>query len=381
MCVIYDRISAMEWYRYVLLCLIFIYLGQKQIILAETTGDDYPTADRGIYHHPQKRQSTVNNQQPDRDNAGVNAAVNEVWQFVRTALEWLDDGFKPCEDFFNYVCHRSLARVNSESLLMEDVHRQSHRAFVLQQFLLDHDNEDLLNSELKLKYFYESCQNARSTSKLQSSLMYRLSGGGWPALEKSKDHHPTSSNHHLLLRQSKASLNSTWLESVSVFHEAGIEYIFQVQMKVISNQRVVQLRPREPMRFTLKKYEQMTRKLLQIYLPELNEDAIRLLSLEILHLERSLRDAMQTEMAGPINEKTIVSYQEFQRIWPHLHWDDYFRKVMGKPLQSHDQVIISELPRLQKLFNLLSFNVTQEQFLNWLWSDYLIGKFIIFLYS
>ncbi|XP_061396359.1 neprilysin-3 [Musca vetustissima] len=284
------------------------------------------------------------------------ATENDILRFSYELESWLDLTKKPCEDFFGYVCARSL---NATAPAQHDK-RQQQEQLKFNKFLEANNDEELMDAELKVKHFYDSCQNARMMDHLKSTLMYRLSGG-WPAIDDSM----------AMLRKRR---NMTWLQVLSIFHEAGVPYFFKTQIELRSNKRIVQIRPDDSIRFTLRKFEQLSGEIMHAY--DVNAGKARLVALEILNFERNSRDIMKIAIAADekINEYT---YEDFKGLnfgsVPPLDWDSYFRKVMGKPLKNTDTVIVMELPKMIQYFELLQ-STTLTRFLNWLWIDYLMDK-------
>lgn len=291
------------------------------------------------------------------------ALVNDVLHFTYGLEEWLDTSQQPCENFYDFVCARS---VNSSQAQLDKRHQQEQLKF--DQFLQADDNtEQLMDAELKLKYFYQSCQNARSAEHLKSSLMYRLAGG-WPAIDI---------ENAGTVRKRR---NMTWLQVLGVFHEAGVPYFFKTKIELISNRRIVQIQPDDSMRFSLRKFEQMAGEIMQSY--DVEAGRARLIALEVLSFERASRDVMKltTDTAREKKDKNKIqeySYEDFKNsaFGPQLQldWDTYFRKVMGKPLKSTDLIFVGDLPKLKEYFDLLQ-NTSITRFLNWLWIDYLMDK-------
>ncbi|XP_013102711.2 neprilysin-3 [Stomoxys calcitrans] len=285
------------------------------------------------------------------------AIENEILRFSYELESWLDLTKKPCDDFFSYVCGRSL---NASSNKAQQDKRLQQEQLKFNKFLELQNEEELMDAELKVKHFYDSCQNARLIEHLKSTLMYRLSGG-WPAVDDSI----------AMLRKRR---NMTWLQVLSVFHESGVPYFFKTQIELRSNKRVVEIRPDDILRYTLRKFEQLLGEVMQAY----NVDAGRgrLASLEILNFERNARDIMKITVATDEKLKEY-SYEDFKGLnfgsVPPLDWDNYFRKVMGKPLKATDTVIVMDLPKLIQYFELLE-STTLTRFLNWLWINYLMDK-------
>uniref|UniRef100_A0A1I8M0T1 Peptidase M13 N-terminal domain-containing protein n=1 Tax=Musca domestica TaxID=7370 RepID=A0A1I8M0T1_MUSDO len=284
------------------------------------------------------------------------ATENDILRFSYELESWLDLTKKPCEDFFGYVCARSL---NATAQTQHDK-RQQQEQLKFNKFLEATNDEELMDVELKVKHFYDSCQNARTMDHLKSTLMYRLSGG-WPAIDDSM----------AMLRKRR---NMTWLQVLSIFHEAGVPYFFKTQIELRSNKRIVEIRPDDSIRFTLRKFEQMSGEIMHAY--DVNAGKARLVALEILNFERNSRDIMKIAIA-PDEKVNEYSYEDFKGLnfgsVAPLDWDTYFRKVMGKPLKSTDTVIVMELPKMIQYFELLQ-STTLTRFLNWLWIDYLMDK-------
>lgn len=284
------------------------------------------------------------------------AIENDILRFSYELESWLDSTKNPCEDFFGYVCARSF---NATTQSRHEKRLQQEQ-LKFNKFLEANNEDELMDSELKLKQFYDSCKNARNVEHLKGTLMYRLTGG-WPAIDDSV----------AMLRKRR---NMTWLQVLSVFHEAGVPYFFKAQIELRSNKRVVYIRPNESLRFTLRKFEQMLGEIMQTF--DVEAGRARLVALEILNFERNSRDIMKISIAeeDKVNE---YSYETFKGLnfgsVPSQDWDGYFRKVMGKPLKSTDTVIVMEIPKLIQYFELLQ-STTLTRFLNWLWIDYLMGK-------
>lgn len=285
------------------------------------------------------------------------AIENDILRLSYELESWLDLTKKPCEDFFGYVCSRSL---NATTLAQHEKRLQQEQ-LKFNKFLEASNDEELMDAELKVKHFYDSCQNARQMDHLKSTLMYRLTGG-WPAIDDTMS----------MLRKRR---NMTWLQVLSIFHESGVPYFFKTQIELRSNKRFVTIRPDDTLRFTLRKFEQLAGEIMQSY--DVDAGRARLVALEILNFERNSRDIMKISIAN--DEKTNeYSYEDFKGqnfgSVPPLDWDSYFRRVMGKPLKSTDSVIVMELPKLIQYFELLQ-STTLTRFLNWLWIDYLMGEY------
>ncbi|KAM7360979.1 neprilysin-like 11 [Cochliomyia hominivorax] len=284
------------------------------------------------------------------------AIEHDVLRFTYELESWLDMSKRPCDDFYGYVCTRTLNASNQAKY--DRLLEQEQIKF--NKFLESSNEDELLDSELKLKHFYESCKTARSTEQLKTTLMYR-SVGGWPAIDDSP----------AMLRKRR---NMTWLQVLSIFHETGIPYFFNTKIELISNKRIVQIQPDDSLQFTLRKFEQLAGEIMQLN----NVDAgrARLVALEILNFERNSRDIMKISV-GEQDKVREYSYADFKMlnfgsVYP-LDWDTYFRKVMGKPLKPTDLIIVSEMPKLIQYFELLQ-GTTLTRFLNWLWIDYLMDK-------
>lgn len=281
---------------------------------------------------------------------------HDILRFSYELESWLDASKKPCDDFFGYVCSRSLN--TSNQVKYDRLLQQEQLKF--NKFMESSNNEELLDSELKLKHFYDSCQNARSMEQLKSTLMYR-SVGGWPAIDDS-------------LSMMRKRRNMTWLQVLSIFHEAGIPYFFNTKIELISNKRVVQIEPDDNLRFTLRKFEQLSGEIM--HLCKVDAGRARLVALEILNFERNSRDIMKITVSeqDKVREYSYADFKllSFGSVYP-LDWDAYFRKVMGKPLKPTDLIIVREMPKLIQYFELLQ-GTTLIRFLNWLWIDYLMGK-------
>lgn len=287
------------------------------------------------------------------------AIENDILRLSYELESWLDLTKKPCEDFFGYVCSRSL---NATTLAQHEKRLQQEQ-LKFNKFLEASNDEELMDAELKVKHFYDSCQKARQMDHLKSTLMYRLTGG-WPAIDDTLS----------MLRKRR---NMTWLQVLSIFHESGVPYFFKTQIELRSNKRFVTIRPDDTLRFTLRKFEQLAGEIMQSY--DVDAGRARLVALEILNFERNSRDIMKISIAN--DEKTNeYSYDDFKGLnfgsVPPLDWDSYFRRVMGKPLKSTDSVIVIELPKLIQYFELLQ-STTLTRFLNWLWIDYLMGEYMV----
>lgn len=284
------------------------------------------------------------------------AVEHDMLRFSYELESWLDVAKKPCDDFFGYVCSRSLNA--SHQAKYDRLLQQEELKF--NKFLESNNEEELLDSELKLKHFYDSCQNARSMEQLKATLMYR-SVGGWPAIDDSV----------AMLRKRR---NMTWLQVLSIFHETGIPYFFNTKIELISNKRIVQIQPDDSLRFTLRKFEQLSGEIM--HLCNVDAGRARLVALEILNFERNSRDIMKITVSEQ-DKVAEYSYADFKllsfgSVYP-LDWDAYFRKVMGKALKPTDLIIVSEMPKLIQYFELLQ-GTTLTRFLNWLWIDYLMGE-------
>ncbi|XP_075147904.1 neprilysin-like 11 [Haematobia irritans] len=285
------------------------------------------------------------------------AMENDILRFSYELESWLDITKKPCDDFFAYVCGRSL-NASSTKAQQEKLLQQEQLKF--NKFLESQNEEELMDAELKVKHFYDSCQNARMIDHLKSTLMYRMSGG-WPTIDDSM----------AIIRKRR---NMTWLQVLSVFHESGVPYFFKTQIELRSNKRIVQIRPDDAVRCTLRKFEQLLDEVMQAY--NIDAGRGRLVSLEVLNFERNARDIMKIAVT---NEEKLkeYSYDDFKNLHfgsvSSLDWDSYFRKVMGKPLKATDTVIVMDMPKLIKYFELLQ-TTTLTRFLNWIWIDYLMDK-------
>ena len=284
------------------------------------------------------------------------AVEHDILRYSYELESWLDVNKKPCDDFFGYVCARSLNA--SHQAKYDRLLQQEQLKF--NKFLETSNDEELLDAELKLKHFYNSCQNARSMEQLKATLMYRAVGG-WPAIDDS-------------LGMLRKRHNMTWLQVLSIFHETGIPYFFNTKIELISNKRVVHIQPDNSLRFTLRKFEQLSGEIM--HLSNVDAGRARLVALEILNFERNSRDIVKITVSEEEKRKEY-SYADFKllsfgSVYP-LDWDSYFRKVMGKPLKSTDLVIVGEMPKLIQYFELLQ-GTTLTRFLNWLWIDYLMGE-------
>lgn len=285
------------------------------------------------------------------------AVEHDILRFSYELESWLDTSKKPCDDFFGYVCTRTLNASNQAKY--DRLLEQEQLKF--NKFLESNNDDELLDSELKLKHFYDSCKNARSMEQLKNTLMYR-NVGGWPAIDDSQN----------MLRKRR---NITWLQVLSIFHETGIPYFFNTKIELISNKRVVQIQPDSSLRFTLRKFEQLAGEIMQ----ESNVDPsrARLVALEILNFERNSRDITKITV-GDEDKVREFDYGDFKELnfgsVSSLDWDAYFRKVMGKPLKPTDLVVVEEMPKLIQYFELLQ-GTTMTRFLNWLWIHYLMGEY------
>ncbi|XP_067616870.1 endothelin-converting enzyme 1 [Eurosta solidaginis] len=285
-------------------------------------------------------------------------AVNvetEVLRFSYELERWLDIEKRPCHDFYSYVCGKT-ANTTKEQL-QERIQREQQK---FDTFLTTNNNEQLLDAELKLKQFYDSCKNARSIEELKASFMYRHSGG-WPAIDSTA----------AILRRRRSM---TWLDVVGAFHEAGVNYFFTQQIEIKSNKRLVYLNvDANVMRYTLRKFEQLIGDVLLEY--GVDMDRGRLVALEILNFERNRREILKDDELK--EEDTEYSYEEFKassfgtRLL--VDWDAYFKSALGKPLKPSDIVVIHKKSKLMQVFEFLQ-QTAMTRLLNWIWIDYLMDK-------
>ncbi|XP_004530041.1 neprilysin-4 [Ceratitis capitata] len=277
----------------------------------------------------------------------------EVLRFSYELERWLDTEKSPCQDFYAYVCGKTVN--NTKEQFEARLQREKEK---FDKFLSANNNEELLDAELKLKQFYESCKNARSVEELKESFMYKQSGG-WPAIDSSAT------------MQRRRRLKS-WMDVVSAFHEAGINYFFTQRVEIKSNKRTVYLQVEDVLRYTLRKFEQLIGEVLTAYGVEM--DRGRLIALEILTFERNRREILKDELK---EEDVEYNYDDFKAssfgAALQIDWDKYFKSALGKPLKATDTVVVHEKTRLGKLFGFLQ-QTTMTRLLNWIWIDYLLDK-------
>ncbi|XP_037946783.1 uncharacterized protein LOC119678796 [Teleopsis dalmanni] len=278
---------------------------------------------------------------------------NDILYYSYELERWVDVNQRPCQDFYGYVCGKSL---NTTQAQYEQRLQQEQQKF--DNFLTADNDELLLDAELKLKQFYDSCKHARTIDDLKSTLMYRFSGG-WPAIDDSA----------AMIRKRR---NMTWMGVVGAFNEVGLEYFFRHRVDIKSNKRTVLLEPDDSTRYTLRKYEQLAGEVLQEY--AVDAGRARLVALEILNFERSRREILKAEVADGELEFNYVDFKlTLSAAALKIDWDAYFKKILGKPLKPSDTVLVRQMPKLVELFGLLQ-NTTMTRLLNWIWIDYLMDK-------
>ncbi|XP_036323706.1 uncharacterized protein LOC118737363 [Rhagoletis pomonella] len=292
---------------------------------------------------------------PPATNSGA-PSVNAETDVLRLSYElerWLDTEKRPCQDFYGYVCGKT---INSTREQVEERLQREQQKF--DKFLGANNNDELLDAELKLKQFYDSCKSARSVEELKASFMYRQSGG-WPAIDSAA----------AMLRRRRAM---TWMDVVSAFHEAGVNYFFTQHVEIKSNKRIVYLQVEDVMRYTLRKFEQLVGDVLVEY--GVDVDRGRLIALEILNFERNRREILKDELKEVDTEYT---YGEFKAssfgTTLQIDWDLYFKSTLGKPLKQSDTVVVHKKTKLVKVFEFLQ-QTTMTRLLNWIWIDYLMDK-------
>ncbi|XP_039948098.1 uncharacterized protein LOC120766572 [Bactrocera tryoni] len=277
----------------------------------------------------------------------------EVLRFSYELERWLDTDKRPCQDFYGYVCGKT---VNSTKEQFEARLQREQEKF--DKFLSANNNEDLLDAELKLKQFYDSCKNARSVEELKESFMYKQSGG-WPAIDGSA----------AMLRRRRGK---TWMDVVGAFHEAGINYFFTQRVEIKSNKRTVYLQVEDVMRTTLRKFEQLVGEVFAEY--GVDVDRGRLIALEILTFERNRREILKDEQQEDDTEYNYVDFKASNfGASVQIDWDKYFKSTLGKSLKPTDMVVIHKKNKLSKLFQFLQ-QTTLTRLLNWIWIDYLMDK-------
>uniref|UniRef100_A0A0K8WDY0 Peptidase M13 N-terminal domain-containing protein n=1 Tax=Bactrocera latifrons TaxID=174628 RepID=A0A0K8WDY0_BACLA len=277
----------------------------------------------------------------------------EVLRFSYELERWLDTDKRPCQDFYGYVCGKT---VNSTKEQFEARLQREQEKF--DKFLSANNNEDLLDAELKLKQFYDSCKNARSVEELKESFMYKQSGG-WPAIDSSA----------AMLRRRRGK---TWMDVVGAFHEAGVNYFFTQRVEIKSNKRTVYLQVEDVMRTTLRKFEQLVGEVFAEY--GVDVDRGRLIALEILTFERNRREILKDEQQEDDTEYTYVDFKASNfGASVQIDWDKYFKSTLGKPLKPTDMVVIHKKNKLGKLFQFLQ-QTSLTRLLNWIWIDYLMDK-------
>ncbi|EDW81574.1 uncharacterized protein Dwil_GK12140 [Drosophila willistoni] len=279
---------------------------------------------------------------------------NDLLHFSYELEQQLDTSFKPCDDFYGYVCTRN-ANLN------QTVQQQR-----FQHFLKVANDEQLLDVELQLINFYKSCESNRGIDALKISQLYRQSGG-WPALEAGAK----SQNRSQELAKNNQTL--TWLTLLGHFHEMGSPYFFETVVTMKSNKRLVTIQPDTSRRQTMRKFEQRVSELLQEF--GIEQSRAHVAALEVLSFERSRREIIKSEY---IDDQVQFNYGNFKRgplsnvTLGRLDWDGYFRRLLGgKVPQSNDIIVIKQLPRLMDYFLLLQ-NTTMHRLLNWMWTDYLM---------
>lgn len=277
----------------------------------------------------------------------------EVLRFSYELERWLDTDKRPCQDFYGYVCGKT---VNTTKEQFEARLQREQEKF--DKFLSANNNEELLDAELKLKQFYDSCKNARSVNELKESFMYKQSGG-WPAVDSSA----------AMLRRRRGK---TWMDVVGAFHEAGINYFFTQRVEIKSNKRTVYLQADDVLRWTLRKFEQLVGEVFAEY--GVDMDRGRLIALEILTFERNRREILKDEQQEDDAEYNYVDFKSSNfGTSLQIDWDKYFKSTLGKPLKPTDTVVVHKKTKLSKLFQFLQ-QTTLTRLLNWIWIDYLMDK-------
>lgn len=285
----------------------------------------------------------------DATNAWNKTIQDTTSQFIRLLLATVDTTKRPCDDFHGYICSK---KPNSTQFARQRPGEEE----IFQKFMQNNDNEDqLMDSELMLKDFHESCQNARTLDHLKQTQLYRLTGG-WPAMEGS------SSAARL------PGQTPSWMSVVAAFHDIGVPYFFRHRVEIKSNRRTVELKANSDLRYSLRENTHLAESLLKNF--GLNAAEARLKALDFAGLEGYRREVMnEASDAAP----TTMTYGEFKARFDNMDWDVYFRQVLGKPLKDTDGIRLEDATKLELVFGMLS-KTPISRLQNFLWIDYLLDR-------
>ncbi|XP_055852402.1 neprilysin-2 [Episyrphus balteatus] len=281
------------------------------------------------------------------DVVAWNSTIEQATQhFIRQLLASVDNSRSPCDDFHGFIC-------NKQQNSTQFVQRPSEEE-IFQKFIQNNDNDDqLMDSELMLKNFYESCQNARTVEHLKKTQLYRITGG-WPAIEGGG--------------ASRNRESPSWMSVVAAFHDIGVDYFFSHRVEIKSNRRTVELKANSDFKHSLRENTHLAEQLLQNF--GMNQAEARLKALDFAGLEGYRREVMAEAGNGV---STSMTYGEFKAKFDNMDWDIYFRRVLGKPLKDTDGIRLEDEQKLELVFSMLS-KTPNTRLLNYVWIDYLLDK-------
>ncbi|XP_055905879.1 neprilysin-4 [Eupeodes corollae] len=291
-------------------------------------------------------QRSIANATPTTDVAWNSTIEEATAQFVRQLLASVDDSKPPCEDFHGFICNKQR---NSTRF----VQRPSEEE-IFEKFIQNVDNEDqLMDSELMVKKFYESCRNGRTLEHLKKSHLYHHTHG-WPLIEGTG--------------VSRNRVPLSWMNIVVAFHDIGVDYFFSHRVEIKSNRRTVELKANSDVRYSLRKNTHLAEQLLQNF--GMSPGEARLKALDFAGLEGYRREVVGEAGNGV---STSMTYSEFKARFDNTDWDVYFRRVLGKPLKDSDGVRLEDEQKLEQVFGMLS-KTPNSRILNYVWIHYLLDK-------
>lgn len=268
-------------------------------------------------------------------------------QFVRQLLASVDNARAPCDDFHGFIC-------NKQKTSTEFVERDSEEE-IFRKFIQNNDNDDqLMDSELMLKNFHESCQNARTAEHLKKTQLYRITGG-WPAIEGGA--------------RNRVDVSLSWVSIVAAFHDIGVDYFFRHRVEIQSNRRTVEFSANSDLKNSLRENTHAAEQLLQHF--GVSPTEARLKALDFAGLEGYRREILADSQVTGLSKS--MTYGEFKTRFDNIDWDVYFRRVLGKPLKDSDGIRLEDEQKLEQVFGMLS-KTPITRLLNYVWIDYLLDK-------